>query len=59
MGALVLMQIPNVGMRCDDFMKYKSNEFFMKKLSSQDAIMENSFQELVFRPHKNAQQIAL
>lgn len=31
----------------------------MKKLSSQDAIMENSFQELVFRPHKNAQQIAL
>lgn len=28
MGALAHMQIPNVGMLCDDFMKYKSQMNF-------------------------------
>ena len=28
MGAPAHMQIPNVGMRCDDFMKYKSQMNF-------------------------------
>lgn len=29
MGAPAHMQIPNVGMRCDDFMKYKSQMNFL------------------------------